>query len=182
MRKMQKGIPVLMGLVLATMVMSAPIDVFAQGRKSVGGLVGGERLHPGSYSNQRASRNVSHARDYARDIYTYSRVPHGIEPSIAKAESEELGKRITQAQQDLSVVGAELGDDAAATKSLKSIQDHLAAAQQQHAMLHEECCKDSVNGLTCMKHCNQILLELDKAQTEHDALMRSLEIQGQPTE
>lgn len=182
MSALQKRVPLAVAVILTALAMAMPMDALAQRGQSRGGLTGGDRLRPGSHANQRVSRSVSHARDYARDIYHYSRVPNVIEPSVAKSESEELGKRITEAQQDLSVVGNELGNDAAARDNLKSIQDHLAAAQRQHAMLHEECCKDSVNGLTCMKHCNQILLELDKAQAEHDALIRSLEIHAQSNE
>jgi hypothetical protein len=60
--------------------------------------------------------------------------------------------------------------------ALKSIEKHLTTAADQHTKLHEECCKDSVDGDVCMKHCNQILLELDKAQAEQDALIRSMEM------
>jgi hypothetical protein len=65
---------------------------------------------------------------------------------------------------------------------MKSINEHLTAAAKHHTMLHEECCKDSVDGAVCMTCCNNILLELDKAQAEHDALIRSLEIGEQTTE
>lgn len=157
---------------------AAPATALAQ-RKSPGGLTGGDRLRPQStYSNQRASRSINHARDYSRDIYQYSRTPRTIQPSVAKSEAEELGRNITSAQKDLVVVREEVVSDPAAAAPLNSIDQHLAAAEKQHAMLFEECCKESVDGLTCMKHCNQILLELDKAHAEHDALMRSMEIKS----
>ncbi|QDV73781.1 hypothetical protein K2D_20340 [Planctomycetes bacterium K2D] len=125
---------------------------------------------------------MSHARDYSRGIYQYSRTPQTIEPSVAKSEAEELGRNIISAQKELAVVRKEVGSDAAAAAPLKSIDQHLAAAEKQHAMLFEECCKESVDGLACMKHCNQILLQLDKAQAEHDALMRSMEIKEMTSE
>jgi len=37
-----------------------------------------------------------------------------------------------------------------------------------------------VDGDVCMQRCSQILLELDKAQAEQDALIRSMEIKGAP--
>ena len=169
-------------IILTAVVAAGPAFAQAQ-RKSPGGVTGGDRLRPqSSYNNQRASRSIRHARDYSRDIYHYSRVPGTIQPSIAKADSEQLGHNIATAQKELATVRKEVGNDPAAAESLKTIDQHLATAEKQHKMLYEECCKESVDGLACMKHCNQILLELDKAQAEHDALMRSMEIKAQPTE
>jgi hypothetical protein len=128
------------------------------------------------YGSERASRSVRHARSYARGIYQYSRGNDQIEPAVAKAESEELGRNITKAQKDLAAVRNEAGNDAKTLAALKAVDEHLAAAAAHHKMLHEECCKDAVHGDVCMKHCNEILLELDIAQAKQDALIRSLEI------
>ena len=174
--------PLLVGVILTALAMATPVELFAQRGKSPGGLTGGARLRPGASANQRVSRNVTHARDYARDIYHYSRDSGAIEPTVAKSESDDLGKRISQAQKELTVVREEVGNDPDVSKSLKTIESHLATAEQQQSMLFKECCKESVDGLACMKHCNQILLELDKAQAEHDALMRSMEIRVQSNE
>ncbi|WP_425399057.1 hypothetical protein [Aeoliella sp.] len=166
----------MLGLVVLTAaVMLGPSEVLAQ-RKSPGGLVGEERLHPGSWANQRASRSVRHARDYSWDIYRYSRDAGRIEPAVAKSESEELGRNIAKGQKELATASADLGSDSETVAAVKSINEHLAAAAKHHAMLHEECCKDSIDGSVCMICCNNILLELDKAQAEHNALMRSLEV------
>ncbi|MDC0936961.1 hypothetical protein OAS39_11800 [Pirellulales bacterium] len=175
----RKRLLTLGAVVLAAMLVAAPTDALAQGNKSPGGLTGGARLRPGTSANQRASRSVRHARDYSRDIYHYSRVPAMIQPSVAKTESEELGRDIAKAQQEFAAVRQEVGSDPATTATLKTIDQHLAAAEKQHAMLHAECCKESVDGTACMKHCNQILLELDKVRAEHDAMLRSMEIKEQ---
>ena len=95
-----------------------------------------------------------------------------------KSESEELGRNIGKAQKEMTVARQEAGNDAGALASLKSAEQHLAAAAEHHKMLHEECCKDAVDGSVCMKHCNQILLELDKAQAEQDALIRAIEMKS----
>jgi hypothetical protein len=71
----------------------------------------------------------------------------------------------------------EAGNDAKTLAALKTVERHLTTAAEHHKMLHEECCKDEVEGSVCMKHCSQILLELDKAQAEQDALIRSMEIE-----
>lgn len=163
-------------VVLTAAVMMGPSDALAQ-RKSPGGVTGEARLRPGSWSNQRASRRVRHARDYSRDIYRYSRDAGSIEPAVAKSESEELGRNIAKAQQELATAREELGSNPETVAALKSINEHLATAAKHHEMLHEECCKDTVEGTACMSCCNQIILELDKAQAEHDALIRSLEIE-----
>ena len=131
-------------------------------------------------SSQRTSRSVRHARSYARGIYRYSRDTDRIEPTVAKAESEEFGRNISKAQKDLATARTEAGNDAKTLDSLKSIEQHLAVAAKHHQMLHEECSKESVDGMVCMECCNNILLELDKAQAEQDALIRSMEM-GMPS-
>ncbi|QEG35790.1 hypothetical protein [Bythopirellula goksoeyrii] len=160
-------------------VLAASSSVFAQRDRIE------QRTRPtgqiGSWSNQRASRSVQHARNYSRDIYRYSRDAKSMEPAVAKSQSEELGRNITKAQQELVTVQKEVGSDPAAVSALKSINEHLAAAVKHHKMLHEECCKDSVDGSICMNCCNTIILELDKAQAEHDALMRSMEMKEKPS-
>lgn len=129
-------------------------------------------------SNKRTSRSVQHARSYSRGIYEYSRDADKIDPAVTKSESEELGHNITKAQKDLAAAKKEAGDDAKTLATLKAVEQHLTAAAEHHKMLHEECCKNEVDGSVCMKHCNQILLELDKAQAEQDALIRSMEIEA----
>lgn len=172
-----------LGVIVLTAIIAAGSTAAQAQRKSSGGLTGADRLRPqSSYSNQRASRSIRHARDYSQDIYHYSRVPGTIQPSAAKADAEELGRSITTAQQELATVRKEVGSDPVATQTLQTIEQHLGTAGKQHKMLYEECCKESMDGLACMKHCNQILLELDKAQAEHDALLRSLEIKSQSAE
>ncbi len=154
--------------------LAVPSSVFAQQDRIE------RRTRPTSqlWSNQRASRSVQHARNYSRDIYRYSRDAKTMEPAVAKSESEELGRNITKAQKELATVSKEVGNDPDAVAALKSINEHLAAAAKHHTMLHEECCKDSIDGKVCMTCCNTIIQELDKAQAEHDALMRSMEIKS----
>jgi len=132
-------------------------------------------------SNQRTSRSVRHARSYSRGIYEYSRGADRIDPAVAKSESEELGHNITKAQKDLAMARQEAGNDAKTLAALKTVDQHLTTAAEHHKMLHEECCKDEVEGSVCMEHCNQILLELDKAQAEQDALIRSMEMKEKST-
>jgi hypothetical protein len=93
-----------------------------------------------------------------------------------------LGHNIVRAQKEVAAAREELGTDPKTVAALKSVDEHLAAAAKHHALLHEECSKDSVDGSVCMNCCNNILLELDRAQAEHDALMRSMEIGQQTTE
>jgi len=163
-------------VIVTAFVLVAPMTAVAQRTKSPAGATGEARLHPGTWTNQRASRRVRHARDYSRDIYRYSRDAGKIDPAVAKSESEELGHCIAKAQQELATARQEAGSDAATIAALKSIEKHLASAAKQHNTLHAECCKPSVDGTVSMKCCSTIILDLDKAQAEHDALLRSLEI------
>ena len=163
-------------IIISTVNAAEPTIALAQ--KSAGGVVGEARLHPGTWGNQRSSRSTRHARNYSRGIYRYSRDTERIEPSVTKSESEELGRNIAKAQKEMPAARQEVGNDAAALATLKSVEQHLAAAAEHHKMLHEECCKEAVDGSVCMKHCSQILLELDKAQAEQDVLIRALEMKA----
>lgn len=168
--EMHKPVAIIVAALLAIQVLASGVSAEAQ---SLGFPKG--KPYYGS-SNQRTSRSIRHSRDYARDIYRYSRDADQITPATAKEESEELGRNIAKAQKELATARAEAGNDAKTLAALKSIEQHLAVAAQHHQMLHEECCKSSVDGMVCMDCCNNILLELDKAQTEQDALIRSMEM------
>ncbi len=163
-----------LAVIVCVVGVALPAIAFAQ--KSAGGVTGEARLHPGTWGNQRTSRSIRHSRSYARGIYRYSREADRIEPAVAKTESQELGRNIAKAQKDLSAARKEAGDGSAELSVLKSIEQHLASAAATHKLLDEECCKDEVDGSVCMKHCNEILLHLDKAQAEQDALIRSVEM------
>jgi len=169
-------------MVIAVAVLAGPALAATPRGKSPGGVTGGARLRPGTWSNQRASRHVRHARDYSRDIYRYSRDARHVDPVIIKAESEALGQNIVSAQQEFSVACQKAGSDTAAVASLKSIEKHLESAGKQHKMLHEECCKTSVDGSVSMNCCSKITLDLEKAQAEHDSLLRSLEVKTKKQE
>lgn len=151
-------------LMLSEVALAAPSLGYPKGRPYYGS------------SNQRASRSIRHSRSYARNIYRYSRDADEVDPTVAKSESEELAHNISKAQKELAEAKQDAGNDPQTLAALKSVEQHLANAAKHHAMLHEECCKDSVDGGACMKHCNQILLELDKAQAEQDALIRTMEM------
>jgi hypothetical protein len=159
----------------AAVLVGASESMAQSQRKSPGGLTGGARQHPGTWNNQRASRSIRHASDYSRDISSYARGVDRIAPAIVKSESEELGRIIAQGQKEIAAARELAGADTDAQTAYKSIDGHLSAAAKHHAMLHEECCKDSVDGNVCAKCCNDILMELDKAKAEHDALIKSME-------
>jgi len=167
---------VLHRLVVVAVAALLAIQVLASGASAAPSL-GISKPYYGS-SNQRASRSIRHARNYSRDIYRYSRDADQIVPATAKEESEELRRNIAKAQKELATSREEAGNDAKTLAALKSIEQHLAVAAQHHQMLHEECCKSSVDGMVCMDCCNNILLELDKAQAEQDALIRSIEMRA----
>jgi len=164
-------------VIITALILAGPTTAFA---KVQGGVTGGARLRPGtSWANQRTSRHVRHARDYSRDIYRYSRGAGHINPVIAKAESEELGRNITKAKQAFATACQEKGNDETTIASLKSIEKHLASAENEHKVLHAECCKSSVDGKVSMSCCSSITLDLEKAQAEHNALLRSLEMKAE---
>jgi hypothetical protein len=161
------------GLAVAVLLAGAvPSPAFAQ--RDAGAKARGD-FSP-FWSSQRASRSMRHARDYSEGLYRYSRESKAISPQVAKAEAEELGRQITNAQQHVGAVRAEIGDDKKAAAAVDSIQKHLDSAAASHAKLHAECCKDMVDGQVCGDCCSDVTKELEKAMAEHDALVRQLNL------
>lgn len=134
------------------------------------------RQHPGKgfWENQRASRNIQHARDYARDIGQYTTTVETISPAIAQAESEELGGRIASIQKELAVVRAENADTPAVVEQVKGIESQLNQAVETQKMLHAECCKDSVNGQVCGDMAGKLTVTLTQVAKGHTKLMKSM--------
>lgn len=127
-------------------------------------------------STFRSSRNMSHARDYSRDLYYYTRDAQTIDPELARSESTELGRNIDATKKELATIRKEYAGDKEVLASLKVIEDHLTNATAQHKTLHTECQMDTIDRTAGMKCCSDITKELEKAMAEHAALMRKLEI------
>jgi len=162
-------------LIAALCAVSTPSIAWAQ--RDAGAKARGE-FGKGFWSNQRASRNLRHARDYSRGFYLYSRDAGTIQPEVARSESTELGRNIDAAKKELAAVREEYAGDKEVLASLEVIEDHLAKAAAQHKTLHAECQQDTVDGTVGMECCNVITKELEKALAEHAALIRKLEIKA----
>ena len=178
-RKVRKVLLSLCVALAAMVVVSGPTAALAQ--RDAGAKARGE-FGKGFWSNQRASRNMRHARDYSRGFYRYSREARTIQPEVAKTESAELGRNIDAAKKELATVREEYAGDKEVLASLKVIEDHLTKAAAQHKTLHAACQQDTVDGTVGMECCNVITKELEKAMAEHAALMRKLEIKAESGE
>jgi len=163
----------------ALMAVSGPTAAFAQ--RDAGSKARGE-FGTGFWSNQRAARNMQHARDYSRGLYRYSRDAEVIRPEVLKSESAELGRNIESANKELATLREEYKADKEVLASLKTIEDHLTKAAAQHKTLHAECQKENIDGTVGMECCNTITKELEHAMAEHAALMRKLEMKTSTTD
>lgn len=163
------------GRSVATAVLVAAAILSSSLAQAQGGLVGEARLHPGSktWNSQRASRSLQHGREYARDFHRFSRDARYFAPTVARSEAQFLGQVIQRAQVASVATAAELGSDPTMKAACDRLQGHLAAASEHLAVLDEECCKNPVDGTACAACCSRVLLELDKAQAEHDAILRA---------
>lgn len=157
--------------VVAMVMLSNNLSAFAQQRSRE--YMG--KPHYGS-STFRASRNMSHARDYSRDLYYYTRDAQTIDPELVRSESRELGRNIDATKKELATIRKEYTADKEVLASLKVIEDHLTNAAAQHKTLHAQCQMDTFDGTAGMKCCSDITTELEKAIAEHAALLRKLEI------
>jgi len=79
------------------------------------------------------------------------------------------------AQQQCASVQQQVKVVPANVECVKLISQHFAQAAELHKELDMEYSKATVDGKACAKCCSNILKELDKAATEHNALTRQMD-------
>lgn len=126
------------------------------------------------FSNQRAYRSMQHAYDYARDVQVYAPVVTHTQPRILQGEAEQIGQKIQRAQEQVVVARKQAADNQEVQAAYDSVEKHLATAAEAHKQLHAECHKDSSDPNVCAECCDQIAQALEKAMTEHEAIMKKL--------
>lgn len=99
-----------------------------------------------------------------------------VSPQIAQAAADEIGDYITKSEKHLAWMRrqAEARKDKETLASLDSIDRNLTAAKRNHATLCSCCTEDNVDAKAAMACCQTIDESLDKAISEHDALMKRL--------
>ena len=163
----------ILSFALAAAVLTVGIsDATAQ--RDAGAKMRGE-FGTGPYSSTRsAGRYLQSANDGCQDLYQYTYTTPAVAPPVAKKASEDISKNVDAAKKDLGTVRKEATTDKAVLAKLDAIEKHLAAAMGHHKMMHEECCKDHVDGDKTADCCSDMITELEKAQAEHRALVRLL--------
>lgn len=126
------------------------------------------------FANQRASRNIQHARDYSRGIQRYATQAQVIQPEVMKAESQMLGQQLQAIQRDMVIVRQENASNPKVVEQVKKIETQLVQAATVQKTLHEECCKSSPNGKSCAEMCGKVHSSLDEIKKEHDKLLKEL--------
>ncbi len=135
------------------------------------------RLRPGDgyWANQRAARNMQHARDYMSGLYDYTVRAERVAPAVAQSEVEAVTRNLQATRQNLTVVRETAPEDQAVKTSIDGIEQHLKRAIELHQTLHEECHRQEIDREATADCCNDLIRELDQAIAEHGALMRQLE-------
>ncbi|MBR9804472.1 hypothetical protein GYB59_23490 [bacterium] len=126
----------------------------------------------GFWANQRAARNISHARDYSRSFGDYSRRAHTIDTQTAKSESGTLSNLVKSTQDEMKTIRKEHADHPQVLKKLDQLDKKLATAAEHAKMLHAECCKESVDGAVCETMTSKISSTLDEIAKEHNELLK----------
>ncbi len=126
------------------------------------------------FANQRASRNIQHARDYSRGIQSYATQAQVIQPEVIKAESQMLGQQLQAIQRDMVIVRKESVSNPKVVEQVKKIETQLGQANLVQKSLHEECCKSSPDGKMCAEMCSKMHASLDEIKKEHDKLLKEL--------
>jgi hypothetical protein len=126
------------------------------------------------FANQRASRNIQHARDYSRSIQSYATQAQVIEPEVIKAESQMLGQQLQAIQRDMVIVRKESVSNPKVVEQVKKIETQLGQSTLVQKSLHEECCKSSPDGKLCAETCGKLNASLDEIKKEHEKLLKEL--------
>ena len=129
----------------------------------------------GFWAGRSASRHLDRATEYSRELYEYSRSVPRVEPAIAQPDSELIGHNIAAAKKDLKVIRQDASENQEMVKRLDAVEKHLVAADKHFKELHGECCKEDANSDVAMSCCNELIKELEKANAEHDALLRAMQ-------
>ena len=128
----------------------------------------------GFWANERASRNIQHARNYSRSIQRYTTQAPMIQPQVTQAESQLLGNQIQSIQREMVVIRDQSADNPQVVQQVKAIETKLSQAADTHEMLHAECCKDSPDGKVCGEMASKITTTLDQVSKDHSKLMKTM--------
>jgi len=126
------------------------------------------------FANQRASRNIQHARDYSRGIENYATQAQVIQPTVIQAESQMLGQQLQAIQRDMVIVRQENTSNPKVVEQVKKIETQLGQSTLVQKSLHEECCKSSPDGKLCAEMCGKLNASLDEIKKEHETLLKVL--------
>ncbi|MGV3484858.1 MAG: hypothetical protein ACO1RT_10615 [Planctomycetaceae bacterium] len=132
------------------------------------------RQGKGFWENNRASRNIQHARDYSRGIQRYTTQAPRIDPVITKAESEMLSHHVQGLQREMAAVRESNVSNPQVAQQVKSIETKVAQVASTQKMLHEECCKDSPDGKVCADMAAKITSTLDQIAKDHAKLLKTM--------
>lgn len=163
------------GMVLAMVVATFPGTALAQ--RDAGAKMRGE-IGTGFWNNQSAQRRMGHARDYASGLFDYSWRSRRFNPRYATFETVELERNVQAAQKNLAVVGEEHAENKQVLTALESINKHLITALEHHAAYCRACAQEDGDRANMMACCSEMLVMLDKAITEHQALIRRITTMG----
>lgn len=157
---------------LSTMLLLSAVSVsFAQ--KDAGAKARGEHSVP-FWSSRYSSRRISHARDYARDFHGYVLANPKPDPAIVKEATGEIGRNLEEARKHLASMKKVYAADQATVAGIESIDKQLSAAFTKHVALCECCEKQSFDAMKTLECCEDLVAELDKILSEHEALMRKV--------
>lgn len=134
------------------------------------------RQNPGGgfWANQRASRNIQHARNYSQSIQRYATQAPVIRPQVTQAESQLLGNQIQSIQREMVVIRDQNVSTPKVVEQVKAIETKLSKAADTQEMLHAECCKDSPDGKVCGDMAAKITATLDQVAKDHAKLMKAM--------
>ena len=161
---------------MALLVVSVVVTGMATGAPAVGTAKARGDYSVGAFWGNSGGRSVRHARDYSRGYRSYARQAPTITPQIARHEAAGVGQNIASAQMQFGEM-RKTTTDAAALASLTLIDQQLVAAAKAHALMHEMCKMETIDGDATMQCCKDVDAALAKAISEHEKMMKGLGVE-----
>ncbi|MCA9076952.1 MAG: hypothetical protein KDA93_18140 [Planctomycetaceae bacterium] len=140
--------------------------------------VADRRQHPGKgfWSNQAASRRMGHALDYSRGLSNYARQAQTVDHGFATSQVEEIGRNISVAEQQLSVVRkeAQQSGDKQTVADIDQIAKDLTAASTAHADCEKHCQQANLDTTKLDRSAGEVTKSLESAAQRHQQMMKRL--------
>lgn len=169
---MNKVFRILLGMAVASAI-AFPLSTPVMAQKDAGSKARGEHSVP-FWSSRSSARRLSGVQHYARDFQRHLATNPRPAPTVVREAPAEIGKNLQAAKKDLAQLKEDFAGNKEAVAGIETLEKQVAAAFEQHRLLHECCESQPLDKALAMKCCDELEKQLEIILADHDALMHKL--------